>query len=368
MPEELRLEESGDQDPAQISERTIPWLDEPITVGGECLSNHSFEVGSFSSWVVQDLATPFFTLHVGGSGESPGFGFFSSQPTDGSLAALHGWDGAGPGMIVIAQDVMLPRGAQAILFDYRAAWRLTFGAVLDRTFEVVIRPFGGGPPLEAPQLFLVAQAPTTVFDTGDLVGEVDVSAFAGEDVRISFEWWVPENFTGPAFFQLDHIRCEVNEVEEVPLDIKPGSCPNPVNSRSRGVVPMAIVGDDSFDVTQIDVGTLTLRRADGVGGVVAPLSGPPGPGVTIEDTATLFAGELCDCHTLGGDGMDDLSLKFSTRELVEVLELDSLWAGVSVTLSVNGLLLDGTAFEASDCVVLTGGRTPASLRGARRGK
>ena len=131
---------------------------------------------------------------------------------------------------------------------------------------------------------------------------------------------------------------------------------------------MAIVGDDSFDVTQIDVGTLTLRRADGVGGVVAPLSGPPGPGVTIEDTATLFAGELCDCHTLGGDGMDDLSLKFSTRELVEVLELDSLGAGVSVTLSVNGLLLDGTAFEASDCVVLTGGRTPASLRGARRGK
>ena len=136
------------------------------------------------------------------------------------------------------------------------------------------------------------------------------------------------------------------------LDIKPGSCPNPVNTRSRGVVPMAIVGGKSFDVTQIDVNSLTLARADGVGGVVTPLTGPPGPGITIEDTATPFPGDLCDCHDLTGDGMDDLSLKFSTEDMVAALELGGMPNRTEVQLRVSGLLLDQTPFEGNDCVLL----------------
>jgi len=34
---------------------------------------------------------------------------------------------------------------------------------------------------------------------------VDVTAFAGQDVRLSLEWNIPEFFGGPAFFQLDAI-------------------------------------------------------------------------------------------------------------------------------------------------------------------
>ena len=117
---------------------------------------------------------------------------------------------------------------------------------------------------------------------------------------------------------------------------------------------MAIVGSESFDVTQIDVGTLTLRRADGIGGIMAPLSGPPGPGITTNDVATPFTGDLCDCHGLGGDGIDDLLLKFSTRELAGALQLSELPSGASMMLTLSGSLLDGTAFEASDCVVIRG--------------
>ena len=50
------------------------------------------------------------------------------------------------------------------------------------------------------------------------------------------------------------------------LDIKPGACPNPLNVRSRGVVPMAVLGSESFDVTEIDVDSLALTRTDGAGG------------------------------------------------------------------------------------------------------
>ena len=136
------------------------------------------------------------------------------------------------------------------------------------------------------------------------------------------------------------------------LDIKPGSCPNPVNVRSRGVVPMAVVGTAAFDVTQIDRSTLTLARTDGVGGSVTPLTGPPGPGIHVEDAATPFEGELCNCHELTGDGIDDLGLKFSTPEMVAALELGSLQDRTELRLTVSGQLLDQTPFEASDCVTL----------------
>ena len=140
------------------------------------------------------------------------------------------------------------------------------------------------------------------------------------------------------------------------LDIKPGSCPNPFNVRSRGVVPVAVLGSGPFDVADIDRASLMLGRADGTGGTVTPLAGPPGPGMHLEDVATPFRGEPCGCHETDADGFDDLVLKFSARELTEVLELHAAARSDSITLSVSGFLLDGTEFEVSDCIVLVGSR------------
>ena len=82
------------------------------------MANCSFESG-FSSWVVADLSGPFFPLTVGPAGVNPGFGLFTSAPTDGTMAALNGWGGNGPGTISIAQDVTLPAGVTTVEFDYR---------------------------------------------------------------------------------------------------------------------------------------------------------------------------------------------------------------------------------------------------------
>jgi len=152
------------------------------------------------------------------------------------------------------------------------------------------------------------------------------------------------------------------------LDIKPGSCPNPLNPRSQGVVPMALVGDASFDVADVDVDSLWLSRVDGVGGSVAPLMGPPGPGIRIDDVATPLMGEPCACHELDGDGIDDLTLKFSLPELVEALELDSVRTLSTVELILRGSLPDGGAFEARDCVSLSGRADRSGLRGRRGSK
>ena len=54
------------------------------------------------------------------------------------------------------------------------------------------------------------------------------------------------------------------------LDIKPGSYPNPINPSSRGVVPVAILGSEGFDVRTIDAATIELDDDRVPGGGVAP--------------------------------------------------------------------------------------------------
>jgi len=96
---------------------------------------------------------------------------------------------------------------------------------------------------------------------------------------------------------------------DVSVDIKPTSCPNPINFKSKGVLPVAILGTDEFDVTQIDPASVRLEG-------VAPLRW------AIEDVATPFVGDIDDCYdctTAGQDGYDDLTLKFSTQEIVAAL-------------------------------------------------
>ena len=159
--------------------------------------------------------------------------------------------------------------------------------------------------------------------------------------------------SGPSTsFLIDNFTFELSGEIALPLDIKPGSCPNPFNRGSSGVLPVALVGTVEFDPTEVDLSTLQLSRADGVGGSVAPNEGPPGPHSVFEDVATPFDGEGCECHDLGGDGIDDLSMKFKTRDLVDALELDELPGGAVVELVLSGSLLDGTPFVAGDCIVI----------------
>ncbi|UCG94322.1 MAG: hypothetical protein JSW13_00710 [Candidatus Aerophobus sp.] len=131
----------------------------------------------------------------------------------------------------------------------------------------------------------------------------------------------------------------------VPIDIKPGSCPNPLNLGSKGVLPVAVLGTEDFDVTDIDPTTIQLTR-EGVQGGVPPLRW------SYEDVATPFEGELCDCHDLDGDGYIDLTLKFDTQELVNDLELVTE-AGNTIPLILIGKLKEeagGRDITGSDCI------------------
>jgi hypothetical protein len=145
----------------------------------------------------------------------------------------------------------------------------------------------------------------------------------------------------------------LERVVEVPkitvvVDIKPSSCPNPFNPKSKGVIPVAILGTEDFDVTTIDPATVRITFDDLEG--VAPLRWD------YEDVGTPYEGELCGCHDLNGDGYMDMTLKFDTQEMEAALQLSN-FASTYIPLTISGNLLEefgARYFDGSDCMKILG--------------
>lgn len=127
------------------------------------------------------------------------------------------------------------------------------------------------------------------------------------------------------------------------LDIRPGSCPNPLNGKTQGVLPAALLGTDDFDVANVDVASLKLEG-------VAPIRW------AYEDVATPYGGDLCGCTDAGADGYTDLTLKFDTQEIIAAT--GSPLRGGRFKLTLTGQTLDGVPLEAQDCVVGVGNVAP----------
>jgi hypothetical protein len=137
---------------------------------------------------------------------------------------------------------------------------------------------------------------------------------------------------------------------EVAVDIKPGSCPNPINVNSRGVLPIAILGTNDLNVTTIDPGTIRLAG-------ISPLRW------ALEDVATPyepFIGKQTanDCTVAGPDGLTDFTLKFNTQELAQSLKVllgRELEDGEAVVARLSGNLREAhgsAAFLGEDVVVV----------------
>ncbi|MHC4211981.1 MAG: DUF4159 domain-containing protein [Planctomycetota bacterium] len=200
----------------------------------------------------------------------------------------------------------------------------------------------------------------------------------------------------------------------VAVDIKPGSCPNPVNVKSSGLLPVAILGSDEFDVGMIDptsimlAGVSAIRSsyedvATAVSDVTSSAAGivaledpccsngecPEDPccedGVCPEDPCCedgvcpgdpccedgicpgdpccvdgecpgVPDGNACDCTTEGADGNLDLTLKFRNQDIVEAIgEVND---GQYWLLGLTGVLYDGTPIAGSDCIVIRGRYKP----------
>lgn len=102
---------------------------------------------------------------------------------------------------------------------------------------------------------------------------------------------------------------------EIELDIKPGNDAGPINLLSNGVIPVAILGSDIFEVADVDVDTLAF-----------------GPGAAAP--AHKQGGHFDDVND---DGLTDLLSHYRTQEAVIT--------PVDLEACLTGQTLDGTPFE-----------------------
>jgi len=104
------------------------------------------------------------------------------------------------------------------------------------------------------------------------------------------------------------------------IDVKPGSADNPIQTFSRGVIPVALLGSPAYDVDQVDGKSLAF-----------------GPGA-----APLAHRKCPHREDVNGDGLPDLLSHFRTQE-----------TGIApgdLEACLTGEFADGTPFEGCDVV------------------
>jgi hypothetical protein len=118
---------------------------------------------------------------------------------------------------------------------------------------------------------------------------------------------------------------------DVRIDIKAGSHPNAVNLKSGGVLPVAVFGNSSFDISQVDLSTVCIR---------------------VQSSASCGAGAFAvdasiSAEDLNSDGFADDVFHF-TKQNIGLTGVKNQQR----TLCVEGQLLDGTTFEGCQGVLI----------------
>ncbi|UCH85097.1 MAG: S8 family peptidase [Candidatus Latescibacterota bacterium] len=132
----------------------------------------------------------------------------------------------------------------------------------------------------------------------------------------------------------------------VNIDVRPGSCSNAFNPKSRGVLPVLLLGSDELDVRAVDIATLRLSG-----------------GAALRANVIDIAGEG-ECSSPSPDGYDDLLVKFDLEEVAA--SVAPLTKGGTLTLTLSGELRDGTPIDGEDAVRIVGNQGGPALTGDTR--
>ncbi|MHC5110036.1 MAG: Calx-beta domain-containing protein [Planctomycetota bacterium] len=152
---------------------------------------------------------------------------------------------------------------------------------------------------------------------------------------------------------------EMTEMAGAFMDAMPRTCPNTFPARRGGVLNVALLGSGEFDVSMVDLSSLRLARADGVGGHVKPKR-QSRLLARLRDVGSPARSEGCECQKGERDRIDDVNLKFNARLLTQRLELREVPDDSYVEVRLEGFWHDGTPFEAFDCLLVRNGNDVSS--------
>jgi hypothetical protein len=119
------------------------------------------------------------------------------------------------------------------------------------------------------------------------------------------------------------------------FEIKPWSCDNPLNVKSRGVLPTVIAGSESLDITTLDAASIRLAG-------VAPVRS------SIRDILSADVEAPCDAPL--PDGIDDLVIKFDVQELVNAIGGHELEDGSEVILPLTANITNEDTIVSEDFI------------------
>ncbi|MBI9040706.1 PKD-like domain-containing protein, partial [Lutibacter sp.] len=164
------------------------------------LVNGSFESGDFTGWTAIDNPNPFLAYGVYASNNGLG-NFSEALPSEGGFLAGNGFDGD-TGEAILYQDIAVS-GTTTLSWDENIDYDLTFGASIDRIYEVQVRDLSNN-VLEVLRQ-VTAVSGNTENDNVWNSFTANLSAYSGQTIRIAFWQNIPENSTGPAKFALDNV-------------------------------------------------------------------------------------------------------------------------------------------------------------------
>jgi len=315
-----------------------------VIQGVDTVDNGDFELGNLSSWGIYSAGSTSGPFVYSGT-VSPQSDHAIPLPPQGAWAATT--DQLGSNVQILYQDITLNGRYELNFMLYSMNWAGAYYSPLSLDYT-------GGPnqqfrvDIMNPAAALLSVNPADVYlnifqtNPGDPMlfpwapYSADLGPWAGQTVRLRFAEVDNSLWYNGA---VDDIR--LNLVGSA-VDIKPGSCPNPINVKSKGVLPVAILGNAPDDVTEIDVSTILLEGVSPLRWDMKDVATPFEPYIGREDAM--------DCTTSGPDGFMDLTLKFDTQEIVAAL--GDVSDGQVVVMQLTGNLLDGTPIIGEDVVVI----------------
>jgi hypothetical protein len=157
---------------------------------------------------------------------------------------------------------------------------------------------------------------------------VGISSGTGNWIRSASGSAIPALDNANIFYRwtgTDYVESMTFPVVNVDIDIKPQSDSNSINLKSKGVIPVAILGSASFDVTDVDITSLAF----------GPLGAAPAHDLTDPD---VYAEHLQDVN---GDTYTDLVSHYRTQAT-------GITAGD--TAAELTFVADGISYSASDSI------------------